>query len=61
MYTDSTVIGTTVVVGEINDILFAGYADRIRIDKDCQKVDVTKLISARLATEFERGVYHGKC
>lgn len=61
LYKDSTIIGTPVVGGEINDILFVVYTDRIRIEKDGQKVDVTRLISARLATEFERGVYYGKC
>ena len=26
-----------------------------------EKTDVTRLISARLATNFERGLYYGKC
>jgi uncharacterized DUF497 family protein len=58
---NSIVIGTPLVGDNINDILFVVYTDRIKIEKDGQKIDVTRLISARLATEFERGVYYGKC
>lgn len=58
---DSTIIGAPVIGDDINDILFVVYTDRIKIEKDGRKVDVTRLISARLATEFERGVYYGKC
>jgi uncharacterized DUF497 family protein len=58
---DSIIIGTPLVGDDINDILFVVYTDRVKIEKDGQKIDVTRLISARLATEFERGVYYGKC
>jgi hypothetical protein len=59
-FKDSIVIGAPVVGDDINDILFVVYTDRVRIEKNGQKVDVTRFISARLATEFERGVYYGK-
>jgi hypothetical protein len=58
---DSIIIGTPLVGDDINDILFVVYTDKVKIEKDGQKIDVTRLISARLATEFERGVYYGKC
>lgn len=58
---DSTIIGSPIIGEEVNDILFVVYTDRVRIEKDGRKIEVTRLISARLATEFERGVYYGKC
>lgn len=30
------------------------------IEESGAKTDVTRLISARMATEFERGLYYGK-
>ena len=33
---------------------------RVQIDGDEEKTDVTRLISARFATNFERGLYYGK-
>ena len=47
-------------IGMINDILFVVYTERVTIDPAGKKVDVTRLISARLATNFERGIYYGK-
>lgn len=47
-------------IGMINDILFVVYAERVTTDPAGKKVDVTRLISARLATNFERGIYYGK-
>ncbi len=44
----------------IDDILFVVYTDRIKILQDGKEVDVTRLISARFATDFERGMYYGK-
>ncbi|MDO5408608.1 MAG: BrnT family toxin [Eubacteriales bacterium] len=58
---DGTIIGTPFIGDDISDILFVVYTDRVKIEKDGQRIDVTRLISARLATEFERGVYYGKC
>ena len=48
-------------IGAVNDILFVVYTERIRMEKDGSKRDVTRLISARFATSFERGLYYGKC
>ena len=36
------------------------YTERVRIEERGTKTDVTRLISARMATEFERGLYYGK-
>ena len=47
-------------VQKIDDILFVVYTERMTIDKTDQFREVTRLISARLATSFERGVYYGK-
>lgn len=47
-------------IGKIHDILFVVYTERIRIEKDGSKTDITRLISARMATNFERGLYYGK-
>lgn len=45
----------------VNDILFVVYTERTWMDKDRSKRDVTRLISARFATSFERELYYGKC
>lgn len=47
-------------IGKINDILFVVYTERIRIDADGREIEITRLISARMATSFERGLYYGK-
>ena len=52
-------IGNT-LIGQINEILFVVYTERIHIDANGKETDVTRLISARLATSFERGLYYGK-
>ncbi len=57
---DATVIGTPLTTEEPDDILFVVYTDRIKILQDGKEVDVTRLISARFATDFERGMYYGK-
>lgn len=36
------------------------HTERVRIEESGTKTDVTRLISARMATEFERGLYYGK-
>ena len=46
--------------GKGNEILFVVYTERVRIEESGTKTDVTRLISARMATEFERGLYYGK-
>jgi len=64
-YTAQNENGT--VIGNINqftkntpDILFVVYTERFIVEKNGNKQEVTRLISARLATSFERGVYYGK-
>ncbi len=49
------------LIGQANDILFVVYTERIRVEENGERTDVTRLISARLATNFERGLYYGKC
>ena len=57
----STVIGNVETFAtDVNDILYVVYTERIREEFDGKKQDVTRLISARLATSFERGLYYGK-
>ena len=55
-----TIIGNLPDVHRIDDILFVVYTERVIIDEDGKSREVTRLISARLATSFERGVYYGK-
>ena len=43
-----------------DDILFVAYTERTGTGADGKRVDVTRLISARFATNFERGLYYGK-
>lgn len=47
-------------LGMNNDILFVVYTERIRKDINGFDVEVIRLISARIATNFERGLYYGK-
>lgn len=53
--TDSTIgsIGSDAVV-------FVVYTERIRQIKDNIETEVIRIISARYATSFERGIYYGK-
>ena len=44
----------------VDDILFAVYTERVVIDENGKTEEAIRLISARLATSFERGVYYGK-
>ena len=44
----------------VDDILFVVYTERAILEEDGRKTEVTRLISARLATSFERGIYYGK-
>ena len=48
------------LVGTANDILFVVYKERVRTEENGMQTDITRLISARLATNFERGIYYGK-
>jgi len=55
-----TVIGNARFEQGKEDILFVVYTERIRKNTARKEVDVTRLISARYATSFERGLYYGK-
>lgn len=55
-----TTIGNLQDLHRIDDILFVVYTERAIIDEDGKSGEATRLISARLATNFERGVYYGK-
>ena len=50
------------MIGSINenDVLFVVYTEKIRRNENGVDIDVTRLISARFATNFERGLYYGK-
>lgn len=48
------------MIGKVNEILFLVYTERIQVLEDGKKIDVIRLISARMATNFERGLYYGK-
>ena len=50
-----TIIGNVSQSTEwLNDILFVVYTERRRTQQNGQTIDVTRLISARMATNFER-------
>ena len=55
-----TTIGNLQDAHRVDDILFVVYTERVTIDEGGKSTEVTRLISARLATSFERGVYYGK-
>lgn len=42
------------------DIIFVVYTERVKITENEEEIEVTRLISARMATNFERGLYYGK-
>lgn len=50
------------MIGRIDkdDVLFVVYTERMKRNENGVEVDVTRLISARYATNFERGLYYGK-
>ena len=48
------------VTNEVNDVLYVVYTERRLAEYNGQKQYVTRIISARLATSFERGLYYGK-
>lgn len=55
-----TVIGNLKDTHRVDDILFVVYTERTAIDGTETPQEIIRLISARLATNFERGVYYGK-
>ena len=44
----------------VDDILFVVYTERTIYREGEKEIEFTRLISARLATNFERGLYYGK-
>ena len=42
------------------NILYVVYTERTDVRKDGRRIDVIRLISARRANDFERGMYYGK-
>ena len=46
--------------GETNDILYVVYTERIKRTATGKTNEVIRLISARLANSFERGLYYGQ-
>ncbi len=58
---DSTLIGNPGrLAGDVNDILYVVYTERKTMEIHGREQLVTRIISARLATNFERGLYYGK-
>ena len=51
-----------ILIGNIgkDDVLFVVYTERIKKNENGKDIDVTRIISARYATNFERGLYYGK-
>lgn len=47
-------------VGDVNDILYVVYTERTRKEKNGAIMDIIRIISARLANNFERGLYFGQ-
>lgn len=53
-----TVIGNLgKTIRRVDDILFVVYTEREMVDENGKQKDAIRLISARLATNFERGIY----
>lgn len=57
---DTTIGNIHSFLGEVTDILFVVYTERVQMNPNGEKTNVTRLISARQATNFERGLYYGK-
>ena len=60
-YGNETTIGNIKIFLEgKDDILFVVYTERVRVNNQGKQMDVIRIISARYATNFERGLYYGK-
>ena len=55
-----TVIGTLNEEPQPYNTLFEVYTERETTSENGKTIEVIRLISARLATNFERGLYYGK-
>lgn len=53
---DSTIYGNA---GK-DDVVFVVYTERVKRMRNQEEVEVIRIISARYATSFERGIYYGK-
>ena len=60
--TGGTIIldGPDRIAGVAEQILYVVYTERRSIKVDDREQTITRIISARLATSFERGLYYGK-
>lgn len=47
-------------IHRVDDVLFVVYTEREMVDEHGKLEEAIRLISARLATSFERGIYYGK-
>lgn len=57
----STILGNVgSFSGKKEDILYVVYTERVRELRNGTSVEVIRLISARIATNFERGLYYGQ-
>ena len=54
--------GNDSTIGDIgkDTVVFVVYTERVKYMKDNKEVEVIRIISARYATSFERGIYYGK-
>ena len=58
---DAAIIGNVdSFAGEVNDLLYVVYTERRMAEINGKEQYATRIISARLATNFERGLYYGK-
>lgn len=46
--------------GDVNDILYVVYTERIKKESNGEPYEVIRIISARFANSFERGIYYGQ-
>ena len=46
--------------GDVDDILYVVYTERTRKEESGKVLDIIRIISARLANNFERGLYFGQ-
>ncbi|MCM1048360.1 MAG: BrnT family toxin [Clostridiales bacterium] len=53
---------TDTIIGNVgtDDVLFVVYTERVRRNENGIESDVIRIISARYAANFERGLYYGK-
>ena len=56
----ATVGDPTLLTDGVNDVLYVVYTERSMVEYNGSEQSVTRIISARQATNFERGLYYGK-